>query len=99
MIRTVATMPLEGELVLTCADCGEPSTASLAGADGWTLRRVSAQRLVDVCEACSGRAGRSIKATAAGGVGDASPLAASAVRVGLAIDPGRHLSSARRRVR
>jgi len=50
-----ASLLLEGELVVTCADCGTPSTASLAGTDGWTLRRVSALRLVDICPDCSPR--------------------------------------------
>jgi hypothetical protein len=48
-----ALLPFDGELVLTCADCAEPSSASLSGSDGWTLRRVSAQRLVDVCPRCA----------------------------------------------
>jgi hypothetical protein len=51
MIRS--TIMLDGELVLTCADCGAESTDDIAGADGWTLRRVSAQRLVDICPACA----------------------------------------------
>jgi hypothetical protein len=48
-----AFLPLDAEVVLTCADCGEPSTADVSGAQRWTLRRVSAQRLVDVCPCCA----------------------------------------------
>jgi hypothetical protein len=48
-----ALLPFDAELVLTCADCGEASTASLGGVEGWTLRRVSAQRLVDICPCCA----------------------------------------------
>lgn len=48
-----ALLPLGSELVLNCADCGQPSTATLAGSAGWTLRRASAQRLLDICPACS----------------------------------------------
>jgi hypothetical protein len=48
-----AFLPLDAELVLTCADCGKPSSADAFGAQRWTLRRVSAQRLVDVCPCCA----------------------------------------------
>jgi len=55
MIR--ALMPLEEgvEMVLCCADCGALSTDDVRGTDGWALRRVSAQRLVDVCPGCQPR--------------------------------------------
>jgi len=61
-----ASLLLEGELVVTCADCGTPSTASLAGTDGWTLRRVSALRLVDICPDCSPRQRAANKVARAG---------------------------------
>lgn len=51
----VASILLEGELVLECADCGELSTASTAGANGWTTRRKSALVIQDLCAACSPR--------------------------------------------
>lgn len=49
----IATLPLDSELVLVCADCGEPSTADVRGTQGWTLRRASALRLQDVCPRCA----------------------------------------------
>lgn len=50
----IATLPLDGELVLVCADCGEPSTASVHGTSGWTLRRARGRgRLDDICPLCS----------------------------------------------
>ncbi len=48
----MATLLLDAELVLTCADCGKDSSSCVFGAEGWGLRRVSAQRLVDVCRDC-----------------------------------------------
>lgn len=51
-----ATLLLGTELVLTCHDCGAVSTDDLFGTEGWALRRVSAQRLVDVCPCCAPRA-------------------------------------------
>lgn len=52
----IATLPLGAELVLTCADCGEPSTASLHGTSGWVLRRVPGRgTLQDVCPCCAPR--------------------------------------------
>lgn len=49
-----ATLPLDAELVLTCADCGEPSTASVHGTSGWVLRRVPGRgRLEDICPHCA----------------------------------------------
>lgn len=48
----MATLLLDSELVLTCADCGRDSSGDVFGAEGWALRRVSAQRLVDVCRDC-----------------------------------------------
>jgi hypothetical protein len=51
-------MPLDdgAELVLCCADCGALSSGDVRGASGWTLRRRSALRLLDICPACAPRA-------------------------------------------
>lgn len=52
MIR--ALLPLEEgvETVLRCADCHALSSRDVRGTDGWKLRRMSAQRLVDICPGC-----------------------------------------------
>lgn len=63
-----ALLPLDAELVISCADCGEASTADVRGADGWSLRRVSAQRLVDVCPRCAPRAAEKVGRRKAGRV-------------------------------
>jgi hypothetical protein len=52
----MSTLLLDAELVLTCADCGKDSSCDAFGTEGWGLRRVSAQRLVDVCADCRPRA-------------------------------------------
>lgn len=54
-MRLSAHLPLDAELVLTCAICGEPSTADVHGADGWRVLRAAPgrQRLVDVCPRCA----------------------------------------------
>lgn len=51
----MAALPLDGELVLTCYVCAEPSTADVRGTDGWALERVRTKRLVDVCPRCARR--------------------------------------------
>lgn len=52
---TAATLPLGTELVVHCAVCGEPSSASIHGAAGWKLvrRRRRRMSLVDVCPPCA----------------------------------------------
>jgi hypothetical protein len=49
-----AHLPLDAELVLTCAICGEPSTADVRGTDGWRVVRAipGRRRLIDVCPRC-----------------------------------------------
>lgn len=55
----IATLPLGAELVLTCADCGEPSSASVQGTSGWVLRRAPGRaHLQDVCPCCAPRPAR-----------------------------------------
>jgi hypothetical protein len=48
----MATLPFDCEVVLTCAVCGEESTASLAGADRWSIRVGR-----DVCPPCNEQEG------------------------------------------
>jgi hypothetical protein len=101
-----STLLLGGELVLTCADCGACSTDDVFGAEGWSLRRATAQRLVDVCPACTPRRAKAL--TKAGAPSPGAGIQCTAAErvmlirevaprraVGLAIDRTPHLSTER----
>lgn len=61
-LRVFATLPiLDGadaesiEVIRTCADCGEASSASLCGAAGWSYRKTGPFGLKDICPTCGPR--------------------------------------------
>ncbi len=54
-MMVIATLILGTELVVECHVCGTPSSGSITGRSGWSLLRVSAQRMAEVCPDCQPR--------------------------------------------